>query len=169
MEILTYILDGALERRDSMGNGSVIRAGDLQRMTAGAGVTHSEVNASKTEPVRLLQIWILPQRKGLPPGYEQKSFKPAGDDLRLIASGRNDAGAVRVHQDVRRFQGMLRQGRESEYALSPGRHAWVQAACGSVAVNGQKLEEGDGAEISNETRLSFKTQSDAEFLVFDLA
>jgi redox-sensitive bicupin YhaK (pirin superfamily) len=169
MEILTYILDGALQHRDSMGNGSIIRAGDLQRMTAGTGVTHSEANASNTDPTRFLQIWILPERKGLPPGYEQKSFPPQADDFRLIAAWQPTGDAVRVHQDVRIFQGVLRESRDAAHVLEPGRHAWVQVARGSLWVNGQALDEGDGAEISNETQLNFKARREAEFLVFDLA
>jgi redox-sensitive bicupin YhaK (pirin superfamily) len=168
MEIVTYMLEGSLEHRDSMGNGEVMKPGDVQRMTAGRGVTHSEVNASPDKPLRLLQIWILPEAKGLEPGYEQKSFKPNGDGLRVIVDRNGTDGALRVHQDVKLLQGVLREGKSEEYRLAPGRHAWVQVARGSVSVNGQTLEEGDGAAISNETRLDFKAVTPAEFLVFDL-
>lgn len=168
MEIVTYMLDGSLEHRDSMGNGEVMKPGDVQRMTAGRGVTHSEVNASPDKPLRLLQIWILPEAKGLEPGYEQKSFKPNGDGLRVIVDRTGTDGALRVHQDVKLVQGVLREGHAEEYRLVPGRHAWVQVARGSVSVNGQTLEEGDGAAISSETKLDFKAVTSAEFLVFDL-
>src|SRR5213593_2782593 len=152
MEIITYILQGALEHRDSMGNGSVIRPGDVQRMSAGTGVTHSEFNASKTEPVHLLQIWMFPERKGMKPSYEQKMFSEADkrSRLRLVASPDGRDGSVTIHQDNEMYATVLRKGETVRHELKPERHAWVQVARGSVKLNGQELAEGDGAAISEE-------------------
>jgi quercetin 2,3-dioxygenase len=171
MEIITYILQGALEHKDSMGTGSVIRPGDVQRMSAGTGVTHSEYNASKTEPVHLLQIWILPERRGLPPGYEQQAFPEAErrGTLRLVASRDGRAGSVTIHQDAEVYAGMLGNGHGVQHQLRPGRHAWVQVARGAVTLNGQLLHAGDGAQVGQEERLSFTAGGDAEILLFDLA
>jgi redox-sensitive bicupin YhaK (pirin superfamily) len=172
MEILSYVLEGALEHGDSMGNGSVIRPGDLQRMTAGTGVVHSERNHSPSQPVHFLQIWIEPESRGLPPGYEQKSF---ADDvkrnaLRLIASRDGRDGSVTIHQDTSLYTGALDAGAEVPLALGPGRRAWVQVVRGDAVVNGQPLATGDGAAVTGETRLAIKGgASPAEVLVFDLA
>jgi hypothetical protein len=172
MEIITYVLEGALAHKDSLGNGSIIRPGDGQRMSAGSGIRHSESNASKTEPVHLLQIWILPEKKGLEPGYEQKSFPPEEKRgrLRLIAGREPKNGAVRVHQDVALYAAALGKDEQVEHRLAPGRHAWIQVARGGVSVNGVELKQGDGAAVSDEERLVIKGRDgDSEILLFDLA
>jgi quercetin 2,3-dioxygenase len=170
MEIVSYVLEGALEHRDSMGTGSVIRPGDVQRMSAGTGVLHSEFNASKTEPVHFLQIWIVPDRRGHAPGYEQKTFPEAErrGRLRLVASGDGRDGSVTLHQDVALWAGVLDEGQQAELALAPGRHAWVHVARGAASVNGQRLGEGDGAAVSDEASLALEGHG-GEVLVFDLA
>ena len=171
MEILTWILDGELEHRDSMGSGAVIRPGELQHMTAGTGITHSEFNPSKTKPVHLLQIWILPEKRGLKPGYEQKEF-PATElagGFRLLAAHDGRDGALQIHQDSELYVARLENGCKASHELKPGRHAWVQVARGSVQVNGKALEAGDGAAISGEERLNFTATADSEVLLFDLA
>jgi redox-sensitive bicupin YhaK (pirin superfamily) len=170
MEIITYVLEGALEHSDSLGNGSVIWPGDGQRMSAGSGIRHSEMNASKTEPVHLLQIWILPQQKGIEPGYEQKSF-PAEEKrgkLRLIAAPGGENGAVTIHADTRLYVARLAPGEQVEHSLASGRHAWVQVAKGAVTLNGQELAQGDGAGISDEEKLVLRAGENAEVLLFDL-
>jgi hypothetical protein len=172
MEIITYVLEGALAHKDSLGNGSIIRPGDGQRMSAGSGIRHSESNASKTEPVHLLQIWILPEKKGLEPGYEQKSFPPEEKRgrLRLIAGREPKNGAVRVHQDVALYAAALGKDEQVEHRLAPGQHAWIQVARGGVSVNGVELKQGDGAAVSDEERLVIKgCDGDSEILLFDLA
>jgi hypothetical protein len=171
MEILTYVLSGALEHQDSMGNGSVIRPGDVQRMTAGTGVVHSEQNASATEPVHLLQIWILPARTGLAPGYEQKAFPEAErrGRLRPLAAADGREGSVTVHQDVTLYSALLGAGESVHHALAPGRHAWVQVARGAVSVNGETVRAGDGVALSDERSLALEASEDAELLLFDLA
>jgi redox-sensitive bicupin YhaK (pirin superfamily) len=171
MEIITYILEGALKHEDSMGNGSVIRPGDVQRMTAGTGVRHSEKNASDTERVHLLQIWILPHTVGLEPGYEQKAFT---DDerrgqLRLIASEDGREGSVEVHQDISLFASIVDAGQEVERTMNEARYAWIQVARGSISVNGENAEQGDGVIVVGESSLKIKAQDDAEILLFDLA
>jgi redox-sensitive bicupin YhaK (pirin superfamily) len=169
MEIITYVLEGELEHRDSMGTGSVIHPGEVQRMSAGTGVLHSEVNPSRSNPVRLLQIWILPQRRGLKPEYEQKTF-PASErngKLRLVASHDGAEGSLKMHQDAKLFAGSLRSGDSVSYDLQPGRYAWLQVARGTVEINGQKLNAGDGAAIEDEASLELSGQ-DAEMLLFDL-
>ena len=171
MEIITYILEGALKHEDSMGNGSVIRPGDVQRMTAGTGVRHSEQNASDRERVHLLQIWILPHTVGLEPGYEQKAFS---DDerrgrLRLIASENGREGSVEVHQDVSLFASVLAAGAEVEHPIDPLRYAWIQVARGAVEVNGEQANQGDGVIAVSESSLRIRAQDDAEVLLFDLA
>ena len=171
MEIISIVLSGGLAHRDSTGGSGTIRPGEVQRMTAGTGVRHSEMNASKTEPVHFLQIWILPEREGLRPGYEQKAF-PEEDRrgrLRLVASRDGAEGSVTVHQDVRVYDAMLPAGDEVSYRLGPGRHAWVQVVRGAVTVNGTPLGAGDGASVSEETALDFKAGADSELLLFDLA
>ena len=171
MEIISYVLTGALEHRDSMGNGSVIRPGDVQRMSAGTGVAHSEYNPSATDPVHFLQIWILPERQGLPPGYEQRNF-PAEEKqgrLRLLASRDGRQGSVTVHQDVELFAALLSPGDEVVHLLRPGRHAWVQVAGGAVTLDGTVLRQGDGAAISDQARVALRAREPAEVLVFDLA
>ncbi len=171
MEIITYVLEGALEHRDSLGTGSVIRPGDGQRMSAGRGIQHSEANPSKTEPVHLYQIWIFPEAKGLEPSYEQKQF-PAEEKqgrLRVIASRDGREGSVKIHQDAALYVSLLKPGEQVEHQLGSGRHAWLQVARGSVELNGKKLGEGDGAGASEESKLTIKAGSDSEVLLFDLA
>jgi redox-sensitive bicupin YhaK (pirin superfamily) len=171
MEIITYLLEGAIEHQDSMGNGSIIRPGDGQRMSAGTGVRHSEANASKTEEAHLLQIWILPDRKGHQPGYEQKVFPEAEKrgKLRLIASPDGKDESVTIHQDARLYATLLKPGQEVTHELAEGRHAWLQVAKGGVELNGQSLKQGDGAAVSEEELLHIKGSTDAEILLFDLA
>ncbi|HXI02717.1 MAG TPA: pirin family protein [Candidatus Saccharimonadales bacterium] len=171
MEIITYVLDGALGHKDSMGNGSTIRPGEVQRMSAGTGVVHSEWNHSKTEPVHFLQIWIIPEREGLEPGYEQRAFEPheVRDRLRMVASHDGRDGSLVIHQDAALYATKLGAGKSATLDLAPGRHGWVQVARGAVSLNGVKLETGDGAAVSDETRLDLQAAQDAEILVFDLA
>jgi redox-sensitive bicupin YhaK (pirin superfamily) len=170
MEIITYVLDGAIEHQDSMGNGSIIRPGDGQRMSAGTGVRHSEANASKTEAAHLLQIWILPDRRGHEPGYEQKAFPEAEKRgrLRLIASPDGSDGSVTIHQDAKLYASLLNPGQAVKHELGKGRHAWLQVARGAVELNGKSLTQGDGAAISDEQQLIVKATKDAEILLFDL-
>lgn len=171
MEIISYVLDGALEHRDSMKNGSVIRPGDVQALSAGTGVTHSEFNASTTELVHFLQIWLLPQQAGLVPSYEQKTF-PRSDKLgrlRLVASPDGQDGSVTIHTDARLYAGLFAQGQEARLELAPGRHAWVQVVRGTITVHGQELRAGDGAALSDEQSVTLAGVSDSEVLVFDLA
>jgi len=167
MEIITYILEGALEHKDSMGTGSIIRPGEVQRMSAGTGVTHSEFNPSRTQPVHLLQIWILPEAKGIEPSYEQKQFAIEGmrGKLQLIASRNPEAGAVKIHQDVDLFAAIL-DGQRVTHTLRAGRYAWLQVARGSIELNGTKLNAGDGAAISEVSNLEISGSGEA--LVFDL-
>ncbi|MCS6860293.1 MAG: pirin family protein [Abditibacteriales bacterium] len=171
MEIITYVLEGALEHKDSLGNGSVIRAGDVQRMSAGTGILHSEFNASQTEPVHLLQIWILPERQGLPPSYEQRTIaaEEKRGRLRLIASRDGREGSVTVHQDVDVYAAVLAPGDEVVHALQPHRHAWVQVARGDVTLNGVPLQTGDGAAVSEEESITLRANVETEVLVFDLS
>ena len=171
MEILTYVLSGELAHKDSMGNGSIIRRGELQRVSAGTGVVHSEMNPSRTEPVHFLQIWIVPDRAGHRPGYEQKAFSPEErrGKLRLIASPDGRDGSVTIHQDALVHASLLERDERASYTLRPRRHAWLQVARGSVQLNGQALREGDGAAISDETRVDVSSEDSSEVLLFDLA
>ena len=170
MEIITYVLAGALEHRDSLGTGSVIRPGEVQRMSAGTGVRHSEYNASKTEPVHLLQIWIEPARTGIAPGYEQKTFGEAErrGRLRLIAAPDGRDGAVTIHQDATVYAATLARGERVEHALAPGRLGWLQVARGALLVNGEQLAQGDGAAIEGERSITLEAVEPAETLLFDL-
>ncbi|MGV3719674.1 MAG: pirin family protein [Actinomycetota bacterium] len=171
MEIVTYVLSGALAHQDSMGNASEIRPGDVQRMTAGSGVTHSEVNRSESETVHLLQIWLLPEAKGLTPSYEQKNF-PAEEKqgrLRLVASRDGRDGAVTIHQDAELYSSLLEPGQSVTHSLAPGRHSWVQLIRGAVTVNGEALQAGDAAAVSNEGQVEIVGTEAAELLLFDLA
>jgi len=170
MEIVTYILQGALEHRDSMGTGSIIRRGDAQRMSAGTGVTHSEANPSPDEPVHLLQIWIFPREQALKPEYEEKKFS---DDekrnrLRLIVSPDGSDGSVKIHQDAKIFASLLDERQEVVHSLENGRSAWLQVAAGSVRLNDVALKQGDGAAVSQESSLRITAQEPAEVLLFDL-
>jgi redox-sensitive bicupin YhaK (pirin superfamily) len=170
MEIITYILQGALEHRDSMGNGSIIRRGDAQRMSAGSGVTHSEANPSPNAPVHLLQIWIIPSEQDLTPEYEEKKFsdEEKSNQLRLIVSPDGSEGSVRIHQDAKVFASLLDEGKEVAHALADGRSAWLQVAAGSVTLNDVALKQGDGAAASQESSLRITAQEPAEILLFDL-
>jgi redox-sensitive bicupin YhaK (pirin superfamily) len=171
MEIISYVLEGALGHKDNMGTGSVIRPGDVQRMSAGTGVLHSEMNPSPSEPVHFLQIWLMPGERGLSPSYEEKRFEPAEKQgrLRLIAAPDARDGAVAIHQDVDLYAGLLKPGDAARLDLRPGRHAWVQIARGGITLNGQALGEGDGAAVSDEAALDLAATADSEVLVFDLA
>jgi redox-sensitive bicupin YhaK (pirin superfamily) len=169
MEILSYVLEGALEHKDSTGTGAVIRPGDVQRMTAGSGVRHSEFNASRSEPVHFLQIWIEPARRGLPPGYEQKTFGDAKGQLRLVASQDGAEGSVTIHADARVHAARLAEGHRTELVVRPGRHAWIHVAKGSVRVGGQSLSAGDAAYTSEDGTIAIEGIDAAEVLAFDLA
>jgi hypothetical protein len=171
MEIITYVLSGQLEHKDSLGTGSVILPGDGQRMSAGLGIRHSEYNPSPSEKVHLLQIWIMPDKQGHEPGYEQKSFPEAEKrgTLRLIASRDGADGSVKINQDAKLFVSLLSPGDEVKHALGTKRHAWLQVAKGEVELNGRKLHQGDGAAISDEKNLNIKGIKEAEVLLFDLA
>jgi redox-sensitive bicupin YhaK (pirin superfamily) len=171
MEIVTVVVDGALEHRDSLGTGSVIRRGDVQRMSAGTGIRHSEFNASKTEPVRFLQIWILPERAGLAPGYEQKTFPPAESRgrLRLVAARDGRDGAVTIHQDADIHVAVLDEGVEAKHPLRRGRFAWVQVTRGEVSVNGETLSEGDGLALAEVDAVELASRADGtELLLFEM-
>lgn len=174
MEIITVVLEGSLEHKDSMGTGSVIRPGEVQKMSAGTGVRHSEFNHSKSEPVHLYQIWILPEKEGITPMYEQKAI-PAEEKqgkLKLVASpsGGNGSSAVKLYQDAELFTTQLTKSDSVEYELSDKRYAWIQVARGAVKVNGQELKTGDGAAVSQEKKLQITGSADqSELLLFDLA
>ena len=168
MEIITYILEGELAHRDSMGTGSVIRPGEVQRMSAGTGVMHSEMNPSPEKPVHLLQIWILPEREGIKPGYEQKTFPETERQgrLRLVASPDAREGSLEIHQDVDLFASTLRDGKAVAHEFRPNRYGWLQVARGSVDVNGKKLNAGDGAAIEGERSIALR--GNGEVLLIDL-
>ncbi|MBA3484752.1 MAG: pirin family protein, partial [Pirellulales bacterium] len=170
MEIVTYVLEGALEHKDSMGNGEVLRPGEFQRMSAGTGITHSEFNPSPDEPVHLYQIWLFPERKGIVPSYEQKRF--AEDErrnrLRLVASRDAAEGSLRILQDARIFLSSLDDGQTVSHPLVTGRHAWLQVLRGSVSLNGQELQTSDGAAVSDEGLLTIQADGPAEVMLFDL-
>jgi redox-sensitive bicupin YhaK (pirin superfamily) len=171
MEIITYVLQGKLEHKDSLGTGSVILPGDGQRMTAGSGIRHSEFNPSTTDAVHLLQIWIQPEKAALPPSYEQKSFPEAEKRgiLRLIASRDASNASVKINQDAKLYVSLLKPGEEVAHEFTAGRHGWLQVARGAVELNGKKLSQGDGAAISDENKLSIKGTDESEILLFDLA
>jgi redox-sensitive bicupin YhaK (pirin superfamily) len=169
MEIITYVLDGALEHKDSLGNGSVIHPGEVQRMSAGTGVSHSEFNHSKTEPVHFLQIWILPEREGLPPSYEQRTIPPEALQGRLTLIAAPASGMVTVHQDVGLYAAALATGETVTHPLQPRRRAWLQVVRGRVTLNGQPLQASDGAAVTQESRLEIGSPGSAEVLLFDLA
>jgi redox-sensitive bicupin YhaK (pirin superfamily) len=171
MEIVTLVLEGALAHKDSLGNGSVLRPGELQRMTAGTGVRHSEFNPSDREHVHFYQVWLLPARAGLPPGYEQRAF---GDDekrgrWRLVASPDGRDGSLTIHQDANLYLSVLDDGQQLTHELKPGRHSWLQVLRGSVELNGRPLSAGDGAAVSDEPALTVKAAGPSEVLLFDLA
>jgi redox-sensitive bicupin YhaK (pirin superfamily) len=171
MEIVTYVLSGALAHKDSLGNGEALRPGELQRMTAGTGIRHSEFNPSASEPVHLYQIWLLPRQAGLTPGYEQKAFDAAGREGRwqLVASPEGAEGSLTIQQDARIFLATLVAGSELAKELNAGRHAWLQVLRGSVTANGIDLATSDALAISEETQLDLRATADAELMLFDLA
>jgi redox-sensitive bicupin YhaK (pirin superfamily) len=170
MEIVTYILQGALEHRDSMGTGSIIRRGDAQRMSAGTGVMHSEANPSPDAPVHLLQIWILPREQGLTPEYEEKKFSDEDkrNKLRLIVSPNGADDSVKIHQDAKIYASLLDERQELVHPLENGRGAWLQVAAGAVTLNGIDLKQGDGAAVNDESSVRITAPQPAEFLLFDL-
>lgn len=171
MEIITYVLEGALEHKDSIGTGSVIQPGEVQRMSAGTGILHSEFNHSQTQPVHFLQIWLLPEKKGLSPSYEQRNFSPAKTPgkLHLVAARDGRENAVTVHQDVDLYAAVLKEGDRISHTLKPQRHTWVQVARGTITLNSLPLNTSDGAAISEETDVVIEATKDAEILLFDLA
>ena len=171
MEIISYVLEGALEHRDSTGGGSIIRPGDVQRMSAGTGIEHSETNASQTEPVHFLQIWILPEARGIAPGYEQKFFAPEDklNHLRLVACHDGRDGALTIHRDADVYASVLGAGVKATHDLRPGRIAWAQVARGSLALNGHEMKQGDGAAITDVRQIELMPHPDgAEILLFDM-
>jgi len=171
MEILSYVLEGELAHRDSMGTGSVIRPGDVQRMSAGTGVAHSEYNPSEEHDVRFLQIWLLPGQRGIQPSYEQKTFSDQEKDgrFRLVASPDGRDGSLTIHTDASVHAGRFDRGQRAELALAAGRHGWIQVARGAVRVNGHELRAGDGAALSDERLIRVEGIEDAEVLAFDLS
>ena len=171
MEIISYVLDGALAHRDSLGSGSTLRPGDVQRMSAGTGIRHSEYNASASEPVHFLQIWVLPERAGLSPGYEERHFETSANErpLSLVANPTGQDGALKIHQDVRLYALKARPAQTIEHSLPRDRYGWLQVARGEVELNGHRLHAGDGAAIVEETALRITATSDCEALLFDLA
>ena len=171
MEIITYVLEGTLEHRDSLGTGSVLRPGEFQHMSAGTGIRHSEFNPSSTEPLHLYQIWLLPERKGLTPSYDQKTFPEAEKRgrLRLVASPDAQDGSLLIHQDARVYLSSLATGQEVKHELRPSRHAWLQVVRGAVDLNGQTLAVSDGAAVSNEMELAIRANEPSEVMLFDLA
>jgi len=169
MEILTWVMSGALAHEDSAGNRGVLRPGDAQRMTAGRGIRHSEFNDSSTEPVHFLQIWVIPEREGLEPSYQQTHFPDRTNRFALIASRDGRDGSLPWHQDVDLRAALLEDGTALELPLRPGRAAWVQVAAGTLEVNGVTLEAGDGAALTDEAVVTLKARGASEVLVFDLA
>ena len=171
MEIITYLIDGALEHKDSMGNGSVIRPGELQRMSAGTGVLHSEFNASDSEPAHLLQIWIIPESMGIEPGYEQKQFTndEKRNTLRIVASRGGRDGSLGIHQDLDLYASVLEAGQALEHRFAPGRRGFLQLIRGELTVNGAEVHAGDGVAIEKESALTIESTEQAEFLLFDMS
>jgi redox-sensitive bicupin YhaK (pirin superfamily) len=171
MEIISYVISGELEHKDSLGNGSVIRPGDVQRMTAGTGIRHSEYNSSHALPVHFLQIWILPEQPGLRPSYQQKHFPATErtDRLRLVADRHGTGGALTIHQDIRLYVGTLNAGVALELPLQHDRYGWLQVAKGTLSIQGQTVQEGDGVLVGEQEKLLITTPSHAEVLWFDLA
>lgn len=166
MEIITYIINGAIEHKDTLGNTSQIKTGEFQIQSAGTGIEHSEYNPSKKDSVHLLQIWLQPEKKGLTPGYQQRNFSDHRDGLLLVAS--RDNGPLTIHQDAKIYLGRLAAGREVDLHLSKGRHAWVQMVKGNIELEGTSLSQGDGAKLSDREKIAFVANEESEFLVFDL-
>lgn len=171
MEIVTYVLSGALEHKDSMGHGEVLRPGEFQRMSAGTGILHSEFNPSPTEPVHLYQIWLFPQSKGIAPSYEQRAFPEVEKRgrLRIVASPDGRDGSLMIHQDALIFLSLLDADQQVGYELAPGRHAWLQVLQGTVEVSGHTLSAGDGVAVSDERRLSVLAAEPSELMLFELS
>ena len=171
MEIVSYVLDGELEHKDSMGNGEILRPGEFQRITAGTGITHSEFNPSSEKPTHFYQIWLLPERKGIEPSYEQKNFDPAElrNELRLVASPDGRDGSLSIHQDASIYLSRLDEGATVEFAIAAKRFAWMQVLRGEITVDGQSMAAGDGAAVQDELQLSLVAYRDAEVMLFDLA
>lgn len=169
MEILTYVLEGALEHKDTMGNHSKIEKGEFQLMSAGSGIKHSEFNPSKKEKVHLLQIWILPDQKGLKPSYQQESFSDHQQGLKLVVSPDGKEGALKIHQNARIYLGRFKEAEETVLELPKDRHVWLQVTKGEVALNGARLGSGDGASVSQEKKISISADGGSEFLLFDLS
>jgi len=171
MEIVSYVLDGELEHEDSIGNGEVLRPGEFQRITAGTGITHSEFNPSATKPTHFYQIWLLPERKGIDPSYEQKQFDPVGrkNQLQLVASRDAAEGSLLIHQDAKIYLADLTTGDDLNYEIPTGRYVWLQVLVGSVIVNGQSLSTSDAVAVSDESALLLQTDDHAEFMLIDLA
>ena len=170
MEIISYVLEGGLAHKDSTGTDGVIRPGDVQRMSAGTGVVHSEFNASKTDTVHFLQIWLLPEKKGIQPGYEQKTFGEADKrgTLKLVAAKDATDGSLAIHADARVYAGLFDKGESAKLELAPGRHGWIHVARGKVKVNGAELSEGDGVSFSDERTITIEGVADGEVIAFDL-
>jgi quercetin 2,3-dioxygenase len=171
MEIVSYVLEGALEHKDSLGNGEVLRPGEFQRITAGTGISHSEFNPSRDQPTHFYQIWLLPQRNGLAPSYEQKRFDDSElrNALRIVASPEGENGSLTIHQDARIFLAKLDAEKAIDFDLFPGRHAWLQVLRGAVTLNGTTMDTSDGAAISDEPKLAIRAAENAEIMLFDLA
>lgn len=171
MEIISYVLEGALEHRDSIGNSAIIRPGEVQIMSAGTGIVHSEYNHSQSDLVHFLQIWILPDKKGVKPRYDQKMYSQEEKQgkLRLVVSQDGREGSVSIHQDANIYASLLDAGQEVDYQIKPDRHAWVQVVKGDITLNGQVLSAGDAAAVSNENKLVVGAKTNSEFLLFDLA
>ena len=171
MEIISYVLEGELSHKDSLGTGSVLQPGDVQRMSAGTGVQHSEFNHSNEKPVHFLQIWITPQKNGIKPSYEEKRFttEQKKNRLKLIVSPDGEEGSLTINQNAKVYSGLLEPSKEVTYALAPNRYGWIQIVRGSVELNGRLLSEGDGASVENETLLQFVATTPAEVLIFDLS
>lgn len=171
MEIVTYVLDGALEHQDSLGNGEVLRPGEFQRMTAGTGLFHSEFNASQTDPVHFYQIWLLPSQKGLEPSYEQKAFPLnfAAEPLRLVASPHATAGSLKIHADAQIFLGRFDADQTREFEVRKGRHLWIQVISGTIEVDGHPLSTSDGVAISEVQHVAIRASEPADIMLFDLS
>lgn len=171
MEIISYVLDGGLEHKDSIGSGSVIRPGDVQRMSAGTGIRHSEYNASNTDPVHFLQIWVMPEANGIEPSYEQRHFNRADrhNRLKLVVSGTPNKGALHIHQQADVYASLLDAGTNVSHKPEAGRGQWIQLASGELLVNGEQMRAGDGLAVSGEAEIDIKALDDAEFLLFDMA
>lgn len=171
MEIVSYVISGALEHKDSMGNGEVLKPGEFQRISAGSGITHSEFNPSQTDPTHFYQIWLLPDRQDIEPSYEQKRFEPTEmqNQLRLVASPDGADGSLFIHQDVRIYLGTLDAGNQIDIPITPGRYAWLQVVAGNLTANGDQLATSDGAAISDEGQIQLKATDESKVIWFDMA